>query len=85
MNLDEMHVYQIIEASGTVGAWVRDIRQDTNIPQPRVTKILKVLETRLLVKTVKQHSHASKKIYMLAHLTPSEELTGGQWYASVQA
>lgn len=73
-------MYQNIEAAGTAGIWVRDIRFNTNLPHPRVTKVLKSLETRKFIKTVKMHSQASKKIYILYELTPSEELTGGRWY-----
>ncbi|KAG1737459.1 RNA polymerase Rpc34 subunit-domain-containing protein, partial [Suillus paluster] len=33
-----------------------------------------------LVKAIKAVRHPTRKIYMLAHLEPSVELTGGPWY-----
>jgi hypothetical protein len=72
-------VYQIIQQAGTNGVWIRDIRVQSNLQQPRLTKILKNLEGRKLVKTVTLHANTNKKIYMLYELTPGEELTGGAW------
>jgi RNA polymerase Rpc34 subunit len=52
---------------------------------PKLQKILKALESRALVKLVKSSASATKRIYMLAELVPSEELTGGQWCATLAA
>lgn len=52
----------------------------TNLAQPQITKILKALETRQLVKTVKNVNNPSRKIYMLHELQPDQELTGGAWW-----
>lgn len=38
-----------------------------------------VLEGRKLVKAVKNVNSPSRKVYMLAELEPSRELTGGAW------
>ena len=45
----------------------------------QVTKILKILEQRGLVKNVKSVQHANRKVYMLAELEPAREITGGAW------
>jgi DNA-directed RNA polymerase III subunit RPC6 len=73
-------VLQVIENAGNVGIWTRDIKQRTNVPQARVNRTLRLLEDRLLVKHVKSVQHASRKVYMLANLTPAEEISGGPWY-----
>ena len=45
----------------------------------QVTRILKTLEGRGLVKNVKSVQHANRKVYMLAELEPASEITGGAW------
>lgn len=52
----------------------------TNLAQPIITKILKTLEGRKLVKSVKNVNNPSRKVYMLYELEPSRELTGGAWW-----
>jgi DNA-directed RNA polymerase III subunit RPC6 len=51
----------------------------TNLGQPQVNKIIKTLEGRSLIKAVKNVNNPSKKLYMLAELEPSTEITGGAW------
>ncbi|KAI2496295.1 RNA polymerase Rpc34 subunit [Fragilaria crotonensis] len=75
-------VYQVIEKSGNLGIWTKDIRTQTNIQQQALNKIFKALETRRLIKPVK--SVSSKKVYMLYNLTPAKELTGGPWYTELE-
>ena len=52
----------------------------TNLAQPVIQKILKTLETRRLVKSVKNINNPSRKVFMLFELEPSRELTGGAWW-----
>lgn len=59
---------QEIERAGNKGIWTRDIKTHTNIPQQIVTKTLRLLETRRLVKSVKSISSKNKKLYMLFDL-----------------
>eukprot|EP00878_Enallax_costatus_P015618 GHUV01016360.1.p1 GENE.GHUV01016360.1~~GHUV01016360.1.p1 ORF type:complete len:286 (+),score=79.01 GHUV01016360.1:781-1638(+) len=84
MSPEEMLVYQAIKESGTKGCWTRDMKVKTNLAQPQITKILKALETRQLVKSVKNVNNPSRKIYMLYELQPDQELTGGAWYSDSQ-
>jgi DNA-directed RNA polymerase III subunit RPC6 len=79
-----MLVYQVISASGNNGIWTRDMKQRTNLAQGKITKILKVLEERGLVKSVKSVQNASRKVYMLSTLEPAKEITGGPWYGADQ-
>lgn len=74
-------VYQQIENSGTNGIWVKTIKQRTNIHQTAVTKCMKTLEGKKLVKPVKSIKNPSQRIYMLSHLSPNEDVTGGPWFS----
>ncbi len=78
--MEQRLVLQEIERAGNKGIWTRDIKTHTNIPQQIVTKTLRLLETRRLVKSVKSISSKNKKLYMLYDLVPSTEITGGPWY-----
>ncbi|KAK1928493.1 DNA-directed RNA polymerase III subunit rpc6 [Phytophthora citrophthora] len=80
LGLEQRLVLQEIERAGNKGIWTRDIKSHTNIPQQIVTKTLRLLETRRLVKSVKSISSKNKKLYMLFDLVPSTEITGGPWY-----
>lgn len=77
-------VYQVIERSANMGCWTKDIRLQTNIQQNSLTKILKTLESRRLIKQVKSVTAKSKKLYMLFDLQPAKELTGGVWYSNLE-
>lgn len=74
-------VYNQIENSGTNGTWTKTIKQRTNMHQTTVTKAMKTLETKKLVKPVKSIKNPAQKIYMLHHLSPNEDVTGGPWFS----
>jgi DNA-directed RNA polymerase III subunit RPC6 len=78
---EERLVYQIIEDAGNKGIWIRDIRIQSNLSQTQVNKVLKVLESKKLIKAVKSVQASKKKVYMLFDLTPDESITGGAWYS----
>jgi DNA-binding MarR family transcriptional regulator len=61
------------------GVWTKDMKIRTNLAQPQITKILKTLEGRNLIKSVKSVNNPSRKLYMLFELEPSREITGGAW------
>ena len=73
-------VLQEIDRAGNMGIWTRDIKLKTTLPQQVVAKVLKLLESRRLIKSVKSISCRNKKLYMLYDLVPSREITGGPWY-----
>jgi len=77
----EKVIYQIIAAAGNKGIWVRDIRFKSNLLLAQVNKILKNLEGKKLVKSVKSVAAAKKKVYMLFDLEPDRSVTGGSWYS----
>ena len=66
-------------SSDSTGVWTKDMKFKTNLQQPQVTKILKELEQRTLVKAIKPVNQPSKKFYMLFDLEPAREITGGAW------
>lgn len=84
LTAEDLLVYQVIQASGNMGIWTRDMKTRTNLAQPKINKILKTLEERNLVKSVKSVQNSSRKVYMLAELEPAKELTGGPWYSDNQ-
>ena len=79
-----MLVYQVISQAGNTGIWTRDMKQRTNLAQGKITKTLKLLEERGLIKAVKSVQNASRKVYMLSTLEPAKEITGGPWYGADQ-
>jgi len=80
LTAEQILVYQLCERSGNKGVWMRDIKTQTNIPQQTLTKTLKILEQRNLIKNVRSVVSKTKKYYMLFSATPAKELTGGPWY-----
>ena len=80
LSAEEVLVYQAVEASGNVGIWTKELRARTNLQQPAVARMLKALETRGLVKSVRSVANGSRKVYMLRGLEPAREVTGGAWY-----
>lgn len=55
------------------------MKTKSNLPHARLSKVLKTLESRNLIKAVKGVSGGNRKIYMLFELQPSDDLTGGTW------
>lgn len=80
MSSEESLVYSYIEASGREGIWSKTIKARTNLHQHVVSKCLKSLESQRYVKSVKSVKFPTRKIYMLYHLQPSIEVTGGPWF-----
>jgi len=77
----EKVIYQIIASAGNKGIWSRDIRFKSNLPLTQVNKMLKNLEAKKLVKSVKSVAAAKKKVYMLFDVEPDRSVTGGSWYS----
>ena len=78
---EEHLVYQIIEGAGNKGIWIRDIKIRSNLVQTHISKILKKLESKKLIKSVKSVQASKKKMYMLYDMTPDDSLTGGAFYS----
>jgi DNA-directed RNA polymerase III subunit RPC6 len=56
----EKAVYQLVKENGNLGIWMRDIRFKTKLSPIILSKILKSLESKKLIKAVKS-VHANKK------------------------
>ncbi|GME95341.1 unnamed protein product [Ambrosiozyma monospora] len=80
MTPDEAMVYSHISASGREGIWTKTIKAKTNLHQHVVSRCLKNLENQSFIKVIKSVKFPQRKIYMLYHLTPSIEVTGGPWF-----
>ncbi|KIJ63679.1 hypothetical protein HYDPIDRAFT_29469 [Hydnomerulius pinastri MD-312] len=77
MSGEEAMVLSHIQASGI---WTKHLKAKTELHQTVIDRCLKSLVQKQLVKSIKAVRHPTRKIYMLAHLDPSVELTGGPWY-----
>ncbi|KAJ1913399.1 34-kDa subunit of RNA polymerase III (C) [Mycoemilia scoparia] len=77
---DEQMVYRQIKESGNEGIWIRTIQKLTNLHQQVVSRCIKSLESKSLIKSVKSIKNPVKKLYMLIDVKPSQALTGGPWY-----
>ncbi|KAH7882932.1 RNA polymerase Rpc34 subunit-domain-containing protein [Phlebopus sp. FC_14] len=80
MSGEETMVLSHIQASGNEGIWTKHLKAKTELHQTVIDRCLKALVQKQLVKSIKAVRHPTRKIYMLAHLEPSVELTGGPWY-----
>eukprot|EP01032_Pedospumella_encystans_P019805 gene19805-22512_t len=78
---EQMLVHQIIERAGNRGIWTRDIKLASSIPQHMLTKTLKILEQRSLIKSIRSVVSKSKKLYVLFDVVPAKSVTGGPWYS----
>lgn len=76
---EEKIIYLLVKEAGTEGVWIKDIRVKSGIHQNLVTKLLKTLEQRLLIKSVKSIKQ-NRKVYMLYDAVPSDDLGDGPWF-----
>ncbi|KAL0869090.1 hypothetical protein ABMA27_007398 [Loxostege sticticalis] len=77
---EEKVVFNLIEEAGNKGIWIRDIRNGSNLANTQLTKVLKNLESKKLIKAVKCVNASKKKVYMLYNLEPDRSVSGGAWY-----
>lgn len=83
-SIEERAVYQVVESAGSKGIWNREIRNQTKLPMNQMTKVLKNLETKKLIKAVNSVPASKKKVYMLYGLEPDKSVTGGAWYSGTE-
>ncbi|MCJ1396217.1 34-kDa subunit of RNA polymerase III (C) [Xylographa bjoerkii] len=80
LTIEEALVYSYVESSGREGIWTRTIRSRTNLHQTTMNRCLKILESKALIKPIQSAKFPKRKIYILAHLQPSDDVTGGPFY-----
>ncbi len=78
---DERLIYNHIKSTNSTGMWTRTIKIKTNLHQTVMIKCLKSLESKRIIKAIRSVKYPSRKIYMLAHLMPAEDVTGGPWFS----
>ncbi|KAF2006280.1 RNA polymerase Rpc34 [Amniculicola lignicola CBS 123094] len=76
---DERLLYHHIEQVGSEGVWSKALRNRTNVTQQVMNKCLKNLESKELVQSVMSVKFPNRKMYLLKHLIPSEDIAGGPW------
>lgn len=77
---EEALVFSYIESAGRDGLWTLAIRARTNLHISVFNRCLKTLESQNLVKGVFSAKFPGRKVYILAHLQPSEDISGGPFY-----
>ncbi|KAL2222356.1 putative DNA-directed RNA polymerase III subunit Rpc34 [Thermoascus aurantiacus ATCC 26904] len=77
---DESLVYNVIHSTGRSGIWVRAIGTRTNLHKSILDRCLKSLESKNYIKPVRNVKFPKRKMYMLAGLAPSEDVTGGAFF-----
>lgn len=80
LNADESLIYNVIHSTGRSGIWVRAIQTRTNLHKSILDRCLKSLEGKNYIKSVHNVKYPSRKMYMLAGVAPSEDVTGGAWF-----
>ncbi|KAL1939461.1 hypothetical protein VTO73DRAFT_10017 [Trametes versicolor] len=80
MSGEESMILSYIQAAATEGIWTKHLKAKTELHQTVIDRCLKSLTQKALIKAVKSVKFPTRKIYMLAHLEPSVEMTGGPWY-----
>jgi DNA-directed RNA polymerase III subunit RPC6 len=73
-------LYNVIHSSGRSGVWVRNIQSRTNLHKSILDRCVKSLESKNYIKSVHNVKYPTRKMYMLAGLAPSEDITGGAWF-----
>lgn len=84
MSADEAMIYSHIEEAGRDGIWTKTITARTNLHANVIARCIKSLESQRHIKQVKSVKHPTRKIYILASLEPSVEMSGGPWFTDAE-
>ncbi|KAG6482082.1 probable DNA-directed RNA polymerase III subunit RPC6 [Zingiber officinale] len=76
----EQKIYTSIKSKQSMGIWTADIKRETGLPNTVVTKALKSLQNKNLIKDVVNVHNRAKKMFMAVEFEPSREISGGSWY-----
>ncbi len=77
---DHMKVIQEIKLRGNRGIFKRELKQITGFLPCTLTRLIKTLESRNIIKAVKTITSKNMNLYMMSEIAPSREQTGGPWY-----
>lgn len=78
---NEKKLYDLIWSKESLGIWTADMKKETGLANNAVTKALKSLQSKNLIKDVVNIHNKAKKIFMAVEFEPSEEISGGSWYS----
>ncbi|CAI9274859.1 unnamed protein product [Lactuca saligna] len=73
-------VLNAIKSKKEMAILKKDLKEETKLPDSIFNKCLKNLQALSLIKEVPHVKFKTKKYYIAAEFTPSEEITGGSWY-----
>ncbi|KAK4785132.1 hypothetical protein SAY86_001821 [Trapa natans] len=76
----EKTIYDLIKSKQDMGIFSQDIKRETKLLPNIVTKSLKSLLAKNMIKEVQNVQHKARKHYMASDFEPSAEITGGSWY-----
>jgi DNA-directed RNA polymerase III subunit RPC6 len=77
---DVILIYNNVAGTGRTGIWKKTLAEKTNLHDMTVVKGIKELIGKKLVKEFRSAKNATKRMYILHELEPSEESTGGAFY-----
>ncbi|CAA7023412.1 unnamed protein product [Microthlaspi erraticum] len=83
-NDDEKKILAMILSKQGMGATPYDIKAATSIQGPLVTKALKSLKTKKLIKDIQNMNNKGIKHFFGFDVEPCKALTGGDWYTDGQ-
>ena len=74
------HIYGLIEDAKDVGIWHKDLKEKSKLQQHVLGPILKLLESKKLIKNVKSIQFKNRKVYMVYEMVPAKEVSGGTFH-----
>lgn len=73
----EYVIYQLIDESGNKGLWINDIKKKAGKLGPEANNIVKKLEKKGFIKSVKSIKAKNRKVWMDIRQEPDPSVTGG--------
>lgn len=80
LNAEEKLIYSHVEDAHQKGVWLRELKKRVNLHSKAVDKMMSKLENAHLIKNVRNVRAPAQKTYMLYHLVPSDDVTGGSFF-----
>ncbi|KAI9772347.1 MAG: 34-kDa subunit of RNA polymerase III (C) [Candelina submexicana] len=80
LSQEETMILSHIRDTQREGIWTTTLRRRVNLHLSIVTRCLRTLESKNFIKAIKNVKYPARKIYILASLNPSEDVTGGPWF-----
>lgn len=69
-------IYRLVEQAGDRGVWIRELRVKSGLTQQVITKLIKMLMQKRLIKEIKSVQN-NRKVYLKFDVEPSRDLIGG--------